>query len=122
MSWQAYVDHHLIGSGKITRAVILGQRGGVWAHSIGYEEQRTVSDAYNDRDHVLNSGLELAGRKFFTLSANPRSIYLKARADGAIVVKTTQAIIVAEYGAPVQHLEAAKVVEELADYLISVTY
>lgn len=42
--------------------------------------------------------------------------------DGAILVKTKQAILVAEYCAPVQAPEATPVVEKLADYLISVGY
>jgi profilin len=42
--------------------------------------------------------------------------------DGAIVVKTKQAVLVAEYVAPVQAPEATTVVEGLADYLISVGY
>lgn len=44
------------------------------------------------------------------------------QADGCLLVKTKQAIIVAEYTAPTQHPEAAKVVESLGDYLISVNY
>ncbi|OOF96861.1 hypothetical protein ASPCADRAFT_506445 [Aspergillus carbonarius ITEM 5010] len=35
MSWQAYVDSNLVGTGKVSRAAILGQMGGVWASSQG---------------------------------------------------------------------------------------
>jgi profilin len=42
--------------------------------------------------------------------------------DGAVLVKTKQAVLVAEYAAPVQAGEATPVVEGLADYLISVGY
>jgi profilin len=42
--------------------------------------------------------------------------------DGAILVKTKQAVLVAEYTAPIQAGEATPVVEGLADYLISVGY
>ncbi|KAB8209763.1 profilin [Aspergillus parasiticus] len=126
MSWQSYVDNNLLGSGKISRAAILGQRGGVWASSPGYqlstEEQHAVNDAYKNLEHTMSSGLKLAGEKFFCLSTDPRSIHLKSQAGGAIVVKTKQAIIVGEYAAPVQAGEAAHEVEALADYLISVRY
>jgi profilin len=44
------------------------------------------------------------------------------QADGATIVKTKQAILVAEYAAPLQSGESAPVVEKLADYLISVNY
>lgn len=39
--------------------------------------------------------------------------------SGCLLVKSVQAIIVAEYAAPTQHAEAAAVVEGLADYLIT---
>jgi len=42
--------------------------------------------------------------------------------DGAVLVKTKQAVLVAEYIAPTQAAEATSVVENLADYLISVGY
>ena len=44
------------------------------------------------------------------------------QASGAIIVRTKQAVLVAEYQAPVQAPEATPVVEGLADYLISVGY
>jgi profilin len=39
-----------------------------------------------------------------------------------VIVKTTQAVLVTEYMAPIQAAEATTVVETLADYLISVSY
>jgi profilin len=42
--------------------------------------------------------------------------------DGACLVKTKQAVLVAEYVAPIQAGEATPVVEGLADYLIGVGY
>lgn len=44
------------------------------------------------------------------------------QADGCVIVKTKQAILVAVYHAPVQQSEATMVVEGLADYLIGVNY
>ncbi|KAF7324696.1 Profilin [Mycena kentingensis (nom. inval.)] len=126
MSWQAYVDTNLVGSGKISRAAILGQQGGVWASSSGYtlsaEEQKAVIGAFSNLEGVQGSGLKLAGQKYFTTKADDRSIYGKKGADGYVIVKTTQAILVAEYVAPVQAPEAVTVAEGLGDYLISVNY
>jgi hypothetical protein len=31
-----YVDTNLVGSGKVAKAAILGQQGGVWATSSGF--------------------------------------------------------------------------------------
>ncbi|PBK99871.1 profilin [Armillaria gallica] len=126
MSWQTYVDTNLVGSGRISKAAIIGQQGGVWAASAGYnlstEEQNAIINGYNDVTKVQASGIRVAGQKFFTLQANPRSIYGKKGADGIVIVKTKQAILVAEYVAPTQAPEATPIVEGLADYLINVGY
>ncbi|KAI0311913.1 profilin [Amylostereum chailletii] len=126
MSWQTYVDSNLVGSGKIARGAILGLSGGVWASSPGYtlsaDEQKAVVNAFKDPAAVQASGFRLAGQKFFALQANDRSVYGKKQADGAILVKTKQAVLVAEYIAPTQAPEATIVAEGLADYLIGVGY
>ncbi|KAG7445130.1 profilin [Guyanagaster necrorhizus] len=126
MSWQAYVDTNLVGSGRIAKAAIIGQQGGIWAASAGYNlstaEQNAIIQGFSDLAHVQASGIRAAGQKFFTLQANERSIYGKKAADGIVIVKTKQAILVAEYIAPIQAPEATPIVEGLADYLISVGY
>jgi profilin len=126
MSWQAYVDTNLVGSGKVSKAAIIGLQGGVWASTAGYTlssaEEKEIITAFSNPDGVQASGLRLAGQKFFCLQANADSIYLKKSADGAVLAKTKQAILVAEYVAPIQAPEAVPVVEGLADYLRGVGY
>ncbi|GAA5837968.1 hypothetical protein JCM11251_006813 [Rhodosporidiobolus azoricus] len=126
MSWQTYVDSNLLGTGKITKAAILGQQGGVWAQSAGYalstEEQSAITKAFSDPSAVQGSGVRAAGQKFLTLRADDRSVYGKKPADGIVLVKTKQAVLVAEYAHPTLPGEATKIVEDLADYLIGVGY
>ncbi|KAK4329964.1 Profilin [Rhodotorula toruloides] len=138
MSWQAYVDTNLVGSGKVSKAAILGQQGGIWAQSAGYndgwpddvdlraqlsqEEQNNLIKIHSDPSNAQANGVRAQGQKFLTIRADDRSVYGKKQADGIIIVKTKQAILVAEYAHPTQPGEATKVVEELADYLISVGY
>ncbi|KAI9566062.1 profilin [Boletus coccyginus] len=121
MSWQVYVDSNLLGSGMVKRAAILGVKGGVWATSAGYalspQEQKAIIGAFNDQDATQASGVRLAGQKFFTLRCDHERIYGKKGADGCVLVKTKQAILVTEYVAPTQAPEATPVVEGLADYL-----
>ena len=33
MSWQAYVDDHLVATGKVAKAAIIGLNGAPWAQS-----------------------------------------------------------------------------------------
>ncbi|KIO32638.1 hypothetical protein M407DRAFT_241333 [Tulasnella calospora MUT 4182] len=126
MSWQTYVDTNLVGTGKVSKAAIVGQQGGVWATSPGFtlsqEEQNAVVGAWRDPSVVQASGVKLASVKYFTLQATPEHIYGKKGADGCIIVKTKQAILVAVYGEPTQAPEATTVVEGLADYLRGVGY
>jgi profilin len=100
-----------------------------------------VVASFEDLDKAQANGVRLAGVKFFTLQANPRSIYGKkmvrsslhllthshldnsmTKADGCVLVKTKQAVLITEYLAPIQAGEATTVVEALADYLIGVGY
>ncbi|KAH9945559.1 profilin [Amylocystis lapponica] len=126
MSWQAYVDTNLLGTGKVSKAAIIGLAGGVWASSPGFnlsaDEQKAAVAAFTDPAGAQASGIRLGGQKFFTLQANERSLYGKKAADGCVLVKTKQAVLVTEYTAPIQAAEATPVVESLADYLINVGY
>ncbi|KAH7915516.1 profilin [Hygrophoropsis aurantiaca] len=127
MSWKEYIDgQYLLGSGVIAKAAILGLQGGVWASSPGYTispaEQKAVVELFNNPDNAPINGVRLQGQKFFVLQANKRSIYGKKQADGCVLVKTKQAVLVAEYIAPNQAQEATPPVEKLADYLISIEY
>ena len=77
----AYVDTNLIGTGKISRAAILGQQGGVWASSAGYslspEEQTALTKVHNDSSGVQAHGVKAAGQKFLCIRADDRSVYGK---------------------------------------------
>ncbi|KAK4047192.1 profilin, required for normal timing of actin polymerization in response to thermal stress [Microbotryomycetes sp. JL221] len=125
MSWQN-VDSNLVGTGKITKAAILGQQGGVWAASAGYqptaEEQAAIAKAFTDPSAAQANGVRVQGTKYLTLRADDRSVYAKKGADGIVLVKTKQAILVAEYAHPTAPGEATKIVEDLADYLIGVGF
>jgi len=132
MSWQDYVDNNLVGTGKISRACIIGLKGGVWATTAGFtltpaevtEIIKSLNALGNDTllQGVQASGIRAAGAKYFFLQATARSIYCKKGADGIILTKTNQAVLLGEYKAPVQAGEATVIVEGLADYLLGVGY
>ncbi|POY75839.1 hypothetical protein BMF94_0919 [Rhodotorula taiwanensis] len=126
MSWQTYVDSNLVGTGKISRAAILGQQGGVWAASSGYnlaaDEQAFLTKVHANPESAQANGIRAAGEKYMCIRADDRSVYGKKGSSGIIVVKTKQGILVAEYVDPTQPGEATKIVEELADYLIGVGF
>ena len=60
--------------------------------------------------------------KYFTLRADDRSIYGKNGSTGVVCVKTKQALLIGTFDENTQPGETAKIIEGLADYLISVNY
>ncbi|WVQ94401.1 hypothetical protein IAU59_001480 [Kwoniella sp. CBS 9459] len=127
MSWQAYVDDHLVGTGKVSKAAILGKQGGVWAASGGYnlsqhEQDAVVKTAFASPDQIRANGIILSGFKFMCIQATPDEVIGRKGERGVFIIPTTQAILVAEYDAPVSAGEANVIVTKLADYLKSVSY
>ncbi|TKA32008.1 hypothetical protein B0A50_01254 [Salinomyces thailandicus] len=132
MSWQAYVDQSLVGTGNLDKAAIFNSEGNsVWATSAGFtvspQEMQEIVTAYKDKGsegvkQVQSTGLHVAGERFVVLKADDRSIYGKKGREGVVIVKTTQAILVTHYPETVQPGVAANTVEQLADYLVKVGY
>eukprot|EP01134_Creolimax_fragrantissima_P007796 CFRG7796T1 len=128
MSWQAYVDTNLVGTGHVSKAAIHGLDGNPWASSPGF----TVSPAEANAliagiadPTPLYSGITLGGVKYMFLRNEPdRSVYGKKGADaGCFIVKTGQCILIAVYeGSSIEPRQCSTVVEKLADYLVEVGY
>jgi profilin len=131
MSWQAYIDTSLVGTGKLDRAAIFGvEPPSPWASSPGFdislEEVRDVIKAIDDPREAQSSGLHVQGKKYLfqTLNKDQKipSLYLRKDKEGICIAKTKQAILISHYPETVQLGEAAAVVGQLADYLESVGY
>jgi len=130
MSWQAYVDQSLVGTGDVDKAAIFNSEGNsVWASTAGWQvspqEMQAVVAAYKDTadpKKVWATGLHIAGQKYVTLKADDRSLYGKKGKEGVVIVKTKQAILITHYPETVQPGVAAATVEKLGDYLTSVGY
>ncbi|KAK9450290.1 profilin [Limtongia smithiae] len=126
MSWQAYIDN-LVASRNVDKAAIYSRAGdSVWAKSAGFDlstsELSEIRSGFENSAGLQAKGLHAQGIKYFLLRADDRSIYGKKGAEGLVIVRTTQAILLAHYPEGVQPGEATKIVEQLADYLISVGY
>ena len=58
MSWQAYVDTNLVGTGKILKAAIYGHDGSLWATTPGFNVGFQIFiAAFTPRFHPLKSHL-----------------------------------------------------------------
>lgn len=127
MSWDAYVSDHLVGSGKLTEAAIIGLEGGVWATSpslsIRPDEEAALIKAYKSGpDQLQEHGIHIGGTKYMFLRPVDNSFYGKKGGDGICVTKSGKAILVGVYKEGTQPAEANKVVEDMAAYLVSVGF
>ena len=133
MSWQAYVDSSLVGSGHIDKAAIVSAAGdSTWASSAGFtvstDELKPIVSIYSENgsgkatDAAHAEGLHIAGTRYKVIKIDERSIYLRQDKDGIIIVKTKQAILIGHYGDGIQAGNATQTVEALADYLQKVGY
>jgi len=110
--------------------------------------QEVVAGLSGKPDKLYAEGLHVAGERYVLTKAEDRSLYARKvgpslicdrRMDlsilhqgnansapqgreGVVIVKTTQAILIAHYGESMIAGNAATTVEQLADYLISTGY
>lgn len=126
MSWQSYVDQHLVGTGVVSKAAIVGLDGSVWAKSASLnltsQEATAIANNFKNPSSFIASGVFVQGEKYMTLRADERSVYYKKGKDGGCLVKTNQAVILGLYSDPVQPGQCTTVVEKLADYLLNSGY
>lgn len=135
MSWQAYVDSSLVGSGHIDKACIVSAAGdSTWANTSGFtaspEELKEIVAILNEQDKkdgpavvkAFGEGIHVAGERYVATRIEDTHVYGRQGRTGICIVKTKQAILIGHYGENVQAGNATQTVEALADYLIGVGY
>ncbi|PHH64827.1 hypothetical protein CDD81_3893 [Ophiocordyceps australis] len=131
MSWQAYVDTSLVGSGHVDKAALISAAGdSSWAASSDFqlkpEEMKIISAIVSGdtaaKDKAFADGLYVAGERFVMARAEDRSIYARSGRCGVAIAKTKQAIIVAHHGEAHVAGNTTSTAENLADYLIKQGY
>ncbi|KAK9832015.1 hypothetical protein WJX84_004144 [Apatococcus fuscideae] len=131
MSWQTYVDDHLMcalpNGGQLAAAAILGHDGGVWAQSdtfpdITGEQVSNIMSAFSGPNFdatLAQKGLFLGGNKYLVVAGDPGEVIRgKKGSGGATVKKTSSALVIGLYSDAHQAGDANVVVEQLGDYLI----
>jgi len=110
----------------ISKAVIAGLDGTVWAKSANIEpskeELQRVCSSFADQSQLAMDGVVMGGQKFFYLSGTEKVIRCKKGKAGLHAVKTLQAVLIGIYEDPVQPSQVASIVEGLGDYLVSVNF
>ncbi|KAM4056742.1 profilin domain-containing protein [Hirsutella rhossiliensis] len=131
MSWQAYIDTSLVGTGHIDKAAIISAAGdSAWAASGGFqlkpEEMKAIAAILSGddgaRDKAFTEGLFICGQRYVMPRAEDGSIYARSGRLGVAIAKTKQAIVVGHHGETQIAGNATLTVEALADYLIGQSY
>eukprot|EP00252_Welwitschia_mirabilis_P027880 TRINITY_DN975_c0_g1_i2.p1 TRINITY_DN975_c0_g1~~TRINITY_DN975_c0_g1_i2.p1 ORF type:complete len:133 (+),score=21.27 TRINITY_DN975_c0_g1_i2:418-816(+) len=127
MSWQAYVDDHLmcdLGRGnRLTAAAILGQDGAIWAQSNNFpaikpEEVNAIVNDFQEPGTLAPSGLYIGGAKYMVIQGEPGAVIRgKKGSSGVTIKKTNCGLIFGIYDEPVTAGECNMIVERLGDYL-----
>ncbi|GKV11815.1 hypothetical protein SLEP1_g23034 [Rubroshorea leprosula] len=82
MSWQTYVDDHLmceIDGNHLTSAAIIGQDGSVWAQSSNFpqfkpEEISAIMNDFNEPGSLAPTGLHIGGTKYMVIQGEPGAV------------------------------------------------
>ncbi|XP_021741382.1 profilin-1-like [Chenopodium quinoa] len=129
MSWQTYVDDHLMCPIEETQyhlaaAAIVGLDGSVWAQSSTFpqlkqEEVKAIVNEFDVPNTLAPTGLFLGGEKYMVIQGEPGAVIRGKKGPGGVCVKkTNQALVFGIYNEPVTPGQCNIVVERLGDYLI----
>ncbi|AQK87804.1 Profilin-1 [Zea mays] len=127
MSWQTYVDEHLmceIEGHHLTSAAIVGHDGATWAQSTAFpefkaEEMAAIMKDFDEPGHLAPTGLILGGTKYMVIQGEPGAVIRGKKGSGGITVKKTgQSLIIGIYDEPMTPGQCNLVVERLGDYLL----
>ncbi|KAH9618966.1 hypothetical protein KSS87_020302 [Heliosperma pusillum] len=127
MSWQGYVDDHLmcdVEGHTLTSAAIYGLDGSLWAKSEKFpelksEEITAVLEDFITPGHLAPTGLHLGGSKYMVIQGEPGAVIRgKKGPGGACIKKTGQCVLFGIYDEPMNPGQCNLVVERLGDYLI----
>ncbi|CAJ1955336.1 unnamed protein product [Sphenostylis stenocarpa] len=127
MSWQTYVDDHLMCSfddHTLAAAAIIGHDGTVWAQSSKFpefkgEEIEAIMKDFDEPGSLAPTGLLLGDTKYMVIQGEPGAVIRGKKGGGGITVKkSNQALVIGIYKEPLAPGQCNMIVERLGDYLI----
>mmetsp|Transcript_25252 Transcript_25252/g.59410 ORF Transcript_25252/g.59410 Transcript_25252/m.59410 type:complete len:129 (+) Transcript_25252:39-425(+) len=124
MSWQSYVDDHLIASGNVTKASIVGiTNADTWATSPGFdlkpEEVKALISGFSDASGLQAGGIFINGDKYMFIKVeNGKELIGKKGAAGMCAFKGNTFVMIATHDDSIMPGPCSATVGKLADYLI----
>ncbi|XP_074587185.1 profilin-like [Curcuma longa] len=126
MSWQTYIEEHLmcdVEDHRLTAAAIIGHDGSVWAKSDSFpelkpEEVTNIMKDFDEPGTLAPTGLFIGTAKYMVIQGEPGVVIRgKKGSGGATIKKTNQTLIFGIYEEPMTPGQCNLVVERLGDYL-----
>jgi len=123
MSWQSYVDDHLIASGSVTQAAIVGVGGETWATSAGFsvsaDEAKALGAGFADNGGLQAGGIVIGGQKYmFIRCVDGKEIIGKKGSAGMCAFKGNTFIMISVHDENIAPGACSTATGKLADYLI----
>ncbi|XP_074343268.1 profilin-like [Apium graveolens] len=130
MSWQTYVDDHLMceiegNAGQhLSSAAIMGHDGSIWALSSNFpqlkpDEITGIIKDFDEPGHLAPTGMHVEGVKYMVIQGEPNAVIRGKKGSGGITIKKTgQALVFGVYEEPVTPGQCNMIVERLGDYLV----
>ncbi|CAM0882799.1 unnamed protein product [Alopecurus aequalis] len=127
MSWQTYVDEHLmcdIEGHHLASAAILGHDGTVWAQSIDFpsfklEDMANIMKDFDEPGTLAPTGLFIGQTKYMVIQGESGAVIHGKKGAGSLTLKKTgHALLVGIYDEPMTPGQCNLVVERLGDYLV----
>ena len=124
MSWDTYVNDHMVGTGMVSGATIAGADGTVWAENwggtpyAGTDMKETIVALWNGFGKPMPSGIKIGGDKFMFIRADEEQMYFKKGATGLYVMKGTTFIALGFHNDTIQTGQCTATVSKICEYLI----
>ncbi|KAF5201238.1 Glutathione hydrolase [Thalictrum thalictroides] len=128
MSWQTYVDDHLmceIDGNKLTSAAIIGHDGSVWAQSDEFPQFKPgeidgIIKDFSEPGSLAPTGLYLGGTKYMVIQGEPGAVIRGKKGSGGVTIKkTSQALVIGVYDEPLAPGQCNIIVERLVLGLVA---
>nr|GMD54277.1 profilin-3 [Ipomoea batatas] len=128
MSWQTYVDEHLMCDTEgniLSSAAIVGHDGTVWAQSSSFpqfkpEEISAIMKDFDEPGSLAPTGLHLGGTKYMVIQGEAGAVIRGKKGPGGICVKKTgQCLLIGIYDEPMTPGQCNIVVERLDSDVVS---
>ena len=126
MSWDSYVNDHMVTTGMVSGATIAGADGTVWAENwggtkyAGTDMKEAIVALWNGFGQPMPSGIKIGGDKFMYIRGDEDSMYFKKGAAGLYVMKGATFIALGFHDDSIQPPQCgtvAKICEYLYLYL-----